>query len=437
MLTPSSAATSTSTSTATTRVVFSTGEGLEPAQRQDLRRTKLLTLYDADGARVLLVLRDDDAPERRVAQHLRKLRVGHALFYRYECPVRLARILAREHDALEWGLASTAPRPDSEGIPRGVGVAALIGRVGALSARLSDTHDDPARFEAQVRRLWGNAGIRVLEGEALLREGLRLVHAVGRGARVAPRLILLEHRGDPAGDAPYIGLAGKGITFDSGGLNLKATGHIEGMHLDKSGACAVLGAMLAARAARAPLNIVAALAMAENAIGPNACKPGEVVTAYNGLRVEVGNTDAEGRLVLGDALAFLQRYPLALAVNVATLTGACAAALGKRMGGLFSNDDALARQLRASGERCDEPLWRMPLGRAHHDAIQSERDDADITNSGKRDEGSASTAAAFLESFVRVPWAHLDVAGPAMKGDARGFGTQLLADFLLRGETAD
>lgn len=424
---------SSSEASTTTRVVFTTGEGLEPAQRQDLRRTKLLTLYDSGGERLLLVLRDDDAPERRVAQHLRKLHVGRAMFYRYDCPYRLARVLALEHDALEWSLARHA----GGSISRGVGVAALIGRVGALSARLSDTHDDPARFEAQVRRLWGNADIRVLEGAALLREGLRLVHAVGRGARVAPRLILLEHRGDPDEGAPYIGLAGKGITFDSGGLNLKATGHIEGMHRDKSGACAVLGAMLAARAARAPLNIVAALAMAENAIGPDACKPGEVITAYNGLRVEVGNTDAEGRLVLGDALAFLQRYPLALAINVATLTGACAAALGKRMGGLFSNDDALAQQLRASGERCDEPLWRMPLGRAHHEAIQSEREDADITNSGKRGEGSASTAAAFLESFVRVPWAHLDVAGPAMDGDTRGFSTQLLADFLLHGGTTD
>jgi len=279
----------------------------------------------------------------------------------------------------------------------------------------------------------------VLEKKQLEKLEMGLLLAVGRGAERGPVLIIIEYQGNPQ-SKDTTAIIGKGITFDTGGLNLKPTGGIETMKCDMAGAAATLGVIQAAVDLGLKTNLLCVLAVAENAIGPASYKPGDVYRSYSGKTVEISNTDAEGRLVLADALSYIQdKYKPSRLIDMATLTGEIVVALGEAATGLFSNDDALVKDLEKAAERTDERLWRMPLYPQYKMLLKSTI--ADIKNAGPRTASSCS-AAIFLEQFIKnTPWAHLDIAGTAYLSDlkpypyhqtpATGVGVRLLIDFLM------
>ncbi|MDQ1705943.1 MAG: leucyl aminopeptidase, partial [Frankiaceae bacterium] len=275
----------------------------------------------------------------------------------------------------------------------------------------------PEWMAEQCRELAGRTGldIEIWDQPRLVREGFGGIVAVGRGSSRPPRLVRLEHR--PAGATRHVVLVGKGITFDSGGLSLKPPEGMITMKTDMSGGAAVIGAMSALAALGVTTRVTALVPLAENMPGADATRPGDVVRHYGGRTSEVLNTDAEGRLVLADALAYAtERLAPDAIVDIATLTGAATLGLGKRHGALFANDGALSAQLVAAAEAGGERLWPMPLVEDYRDGLDSPV--ADLRNIGApemRYSGGAIVAALFLREFVSasVPWAHLDVAGPA------------------------
>jgi leucyl aminopeptidase len=267
-------------------------------------------------------------------------------------------------------------------------------------------------------------GIKALKMGAFL--------AVTQGSDQPPRLIVCEYRGDKKNTAP-ICLVGKGITFDSGGISLKDPPAMDEMKFDMSGGAAVLGAMRAIAELKLPINLVAIVATCENMPSGRAVKPADIVTTMSGQTVEILNTDAEGRLVLCDAITYSRRFKPAAVIDVATLTGACIVALGNHFSGLMSNNEALADELESAGVRADDRAWRLPIGEEYVDQLKSNF--ADIANVGGR-EGGACTAASFLSKFAKdLQWAHLDVAGTAWLGGAQkgstGRPVPLLVEFLV------
>jgi leucyl aminopeptidase len=276
----------------------------------------------------------------------------------------------------------------------------------------------------------------ILDKAALEKEKMGLILAVGRAAARDPALIILEYKGNP-GSKEKIAVVGKGITYDTGGLNIKTAG-METMKCDMAGAAVALGIVRAAAELKLKVNLISVLAVAENAIGPLSYKPGDVFRGRSGKTVEISNTDAEGRLVLADAISYTEdRYNPSLLIDFATLTGGVVIALGEEATGLFSNNDQLAEDLKRSGERTHERMWRLPLYPEYKEYIKSSI--ADIKNSGPR-KASSGTGAIFIEQFVKsVPWAHLDIAGTAYLSDlkqypyhatpATGVGIRLLVDF--------
>jgi leucyl aminopeptidase len=276
--------------------------------------------------------------------------------------------------------------------------------------------------------------IVVLDRTSIEEEGLTGLATVGRSASNEPYFIVLEHRG--GGDSAPIVLIGKAVTFDSGGISIKPSAGMEDMKFDMSGGAAVLGAMEAAGALDLPLNVVALVPATENLPGGDAFKPGDVLQMHSGKTVEIVTTDAEGRLILADALSYARRYEPSAVVDCATLTGACAVALGDHASGLMGNDEDLVAELKTAGETTGERAWPLPLFGEYTEQIKG--DTADIKNSGGR-RGGALTAGAFLKEFADFPWAHLDVAGTAYgkKGNAyttkgaTGVPARLLIEFLL------
>jgi leucyl aminopeptidase len=268
-------------------------------------------------------------------------------------------------------------------------------------------------------------GIKALKMGAFL--------AVTQGSDQAPRLIVCEYRGAKKSVAP-ICLVGKGITFDSGGISLKDPPAMDEMKFDMGGAAAVLGALRTVAELRLPINLVVVIATCENMPSGGAVKPADIVTTMSGQTVEILNTDAEGRLVLCDAITYSRRFNPAVVIDVATLTGACIIALGAHFSGLMSNDKSLADELSAAGVRADDRAWPLPIGDEYVDQLKSNF--ADIANVGGR-EGGACTAASFLWKFTKdLTWAHLDIAGTAWLSGAHkgstGRPVPLLVDFLLQ-----
>jgi leucyl aminopeptidase len=300
----------------------------------------------------------------------------------------------------------------------------------------------PAEFGRRVAEL-SRLGLEVeVLGEAEMAAlGMGALLGVGQGSRRESQLAILQWRGaaDPA--AAPVAFVGKGVCFDSGGISLKGADGMQEMIIDMSGAAAVAGAMYALAARRAPVNAVGILGLVENMPDGNAQRPGDIVTTASGQTVEIINTDAEGRLVLADALWYCQdRFKPRAMIDLATLTGAIMTALGGDIGGLFSNDDALAANLLAASAATDERLWRLPLPDDYAKALESRA--ADLKHTGDRF-GGAITAALFLKRFVgETPWAHLDVGmtvwkakstSPTSPDGATGYGVRLLnrlvADF--------
>jgi leucyl aminopeptidase len=275
--------------------------------------------------------------------------------------------------------------------------------------------------------------VQVLEESAIRKEKMGCLLAVTQGSEEPPRFIVLEHQGGKSKQAPLV-LVGKGITFDTGGISLKDPGAMDEMKYDMSGAAAVLACLTLAAQLRLPLNLVGLIAACENMPDGKAIKPGDIVTSAAGLTVEILNTDAEGRLVLCDALHYARRFNPAAVINMATLTGACVIALGSHHCGLMANDDALAREILAAGVRADDRAWQLPLAEEYAEQLRSNF--ADLANIGGREAGTI-TAGAFLSKFVNgMNWAHLDIAGVAYTGGkfkgSTGRPVPLLADFLLK-----
>lgn len=292
----------------------------------------------------------------------------------------------------------------------------------------------PIRLAEEAEAL-GERGIAVeaWSAEKLREEGFGALLAVSKGSEEPPRFIILEHHGE--GGSPIV-LVGKGITFDSGGISLKPSKGMEEMKYDMAGAAAVLGAIRALADLGAPRRVIALIPTAENLPSGNAVKPGDVIRGVSGRSIEIVNTDAEGRLVLSDALSYATRLGPSAIVDVATLTGGCVVALGRHAAGLMSNDDELARALEEASGRSGERVWRLPLWPEYRKQLDS--DIADIKNSGGR-EASPITAGYFLKEFVEnVPWAHLDIAGTAWADEARahqpkgatGAGVRLLVEWV-------
>jgi leucyl aminopeptidase len=269
----------------------------------------------------------------------------------------------------------------------------------------------PADLAAAARRLLAGKGVtvKVKDERELAREGFGGIVGVGQGAEHPPRLVELRYR--PQRATGEVVLVGKGITFDSGGLSLKPADSMKTMKTDMSGAAAVVGTMSALADLDVKVAVTGYLAAAENMPSGKATRPGDVLTMKNGTTVEVLNTDAEGRLVMADALALGAAAKPDAIVDVATLTGACVVALGTRYTGLMGNDEALATELLEAAADAGEPTWRLPLPPEYHKELES--DVADLKNVGDR-YGGALTAGLFLQEFVDGrPWAHLDIAGPA------------------------
>lgn len=277
--------------------------------------------------------------------------------------------------------------------------------------------------------------IEVMEEKQLREQGFGCLLAVAQGSRHEPRLCIIEHNPCPGRGEPPVVLVGKGVTFDSGGISIKPSASMEEMRADKSGACSVLGAMLGISRLKCNSRVIGVLPLAENLPGGNAQRPGDVVTAYNGTTVEIINTDAEGRLILADAMAWaVKEFKPSSLIDIATLTGACAVALGRYRAGLFSNDDNFCGQICEASDRGGEKLWRLPLDEEYKEALESKI--ADIKNCGDR-LGGAITAAKFLESFVgKTPWCHIDMAGTDAfpsginKGNPPGFGVRTLVEYV-------
>lgn len=281
-----------------------------------------------------------------------------------------------------------------------------------------------------------NLACTVLERDELERLGMNALLSVGRGSAEPPRLIVLEYRGNGSKGRPVV-LVGKGVTFDSGGISIKPGAGMEEMKTDMAGAAAVLGTMEAAAGLGLPVNLVGVIPTAENMPDGLAYKPGDVLTSMSGQTIEITNTDAEGRLILCDALHYARTiYKPAAMIDLATLTGACVVALGHEASGLMGSDQRLIESLKKAGEACGERLWQLPLWDEYGETLKS--DIADLKNAGSRDGGSI-TAGWFLKQFTGTTrWAHLDIAGTAWSDKSRpcspkgatGVGVRLLIEYL-------
>ena len=272
----------------------------------------------------------------------------------------------------------------------------------------------------------------ILEQADMEALGMHSLLAVARGSVQPPKLIVLHYRGAAAGQKPVV-LVGKGITFDTGGISLKPGAEMDEMKYDMCGAASVLGTLRAVAGMRLPVNLTVIVPATENMPDGNASRPGDIVTSMSGQTIEILNTDAEGRLILCDALTYSQRFEPETIIDVATLTGACVVALGHVATGLFANDEQLARELLEAGEEADDRAWQLPLWEDYQDLLKSSF--ADMANIGGR-WGGAITAACFLARFTKEQsWAHLDIAGTAWKSGsdkgATGRPVPLLVQYLM------
>jgi leucyl aminopeptidase len=326
---------------------------------------------------------------------------------------------------------------------RGAGEAAVL-HGQAISAGVHLARDlgnlpgnicTPTYLAQQAQELEKNYPLRtlILDQADMEKLGMGALLSVARGSRQPPKLIVMEYQGGKKDEAPVV-LVGKGLTFDAGGISIKPAAAMDEMKFDMCGGASVLGTLKAAAELKLPINVVGIVPSSENLPDGNANKPGDVVTSMSGQTIEILNTDAEGRLILCDALTYAERYSPAVVVDVATLTGACVVALGHHASGLMGNNEALVRDLLSAGKYAHDRAWQLPLW----DEYQKQLDTnfADMANVGGRD-GGALTAACFLARYTKkFKWAHLDIAGTAWttgksKG-ATGRPVPMLTTFLIQ-----
>ena len=343
-----------------------------------------------------------------------------------EPPSALKKVALHVADRAEASTAQAAV-VRAEAIAEGIALAKDLGN---LPGNLCT----PTYLADQARAMAERHGfqVNVLEQEDVEKLGMGGLLAVARGSSEPPKLVVMEYDGAPR-DAQPVVLVGKGITFDAGGISIKPALEMDEMKFDMCGAASVIGALHAAALLKLEVRVVGIIPAAENMPGGNATRPGDVVTTMSGQSIEILDTDSEGRIVLCDALSYAERYQPAAVIDVATLTGEIVKALGDVASGLFSNSDALTRELLDAGERAWDRAWQMPLWDEYQDALKSNF--ADFPNIGSVAD-SAVTAACFLSRFTRgYPWAHLDIAGTASKGGAdkgaTGRPVGLLVHFLV------
>ncbi|KAB2925193.1 MAG: leucyl aminopeptidase [Dechloromonas sp.] len=294
---------------------------------------------------------------------------------------------------------------------------------------------NPAYLAERASTLAADLGLtcEVLERDDMEKLGMHSLLSVANGARQPPKLIVVHYRGTRPSDKPLV-LVGKGVTFDTGGISLKPAADMDEMKYDMCGAASVLGTLLAVARMKLPINVTIIVPATENMPGGNATRPGDIVTSLSGQTIEILNTDAEGRLILCDALTYAERLEPDTVIDVATLTGACVVALGGVASGLFANKDSLARELLDAGDEAHDRAWHMPLWDDYQELLKSPF--ADMANIGGR-YGGAITAACFLSRFTKkYDWAHLDIAGTAWKSGAdkgaTGRPVSLLTHYILQ-----
>jgi leucyl aminopeptidase len=326
--------------------------------------------------------------------------------------------------------------------PAGVAAAAERARIAAdAQNRARDLQSTPANFATptalaeraeEIAATSDALSVEVFGRAELEEKGMGGLLAVSQGGPQEPKLIVLRYAG--GGSGPKLGFVGKGVTFDTGGISLKPGAGMHEMKMDMSGAAAVLEAVGAIAELKLPLDLIAVVPSTENMPSGTAVKPGDIITQYNGTTVEVNNTDAEGRLILADALAYAVEQGAEQIVDLATLTGAVVIALGSTYAAVISNDDDLAGDVLRAGEESGELTWRLPLHPEYKELMKGTV--ADLSNLGKQRKAGTITAGSFLEEFVgETPWAHVDIAGTAwdvgreyVGKDASGFGVRLLIE---------
>ncbi len=409
------------------------GQGESLSAWADRGGSLLSKLTALKAEKVAVLLDDEAATPERVAALAGGMRLRHYRYDRYKTP--------KKDESGEGGISVTLHVAGKAAVDR-----AIADRMATVSGTLLArdlVHRPPnelgtLEFTAEAARLAElGVEVEVLDRPALAALGMNALLGVAQGSARPPRLVIMRWRGGKDKSAP-LAFVGKGVVFDSGGISIKPGAGMEDMKGDMGGAAAVTGLMLALATRKAPVDVVGVIGLVENMPSGTAMRPGDILTAMSGTTIEVVNTDAEGRLVLADALWYTQdRFKPRAMIDLATLTGAIGVALGSDHAGLFSNNDELAVRLIAAGLDSGEKLWRMPMGAAYDKLIESRF--ADIKNSGGRPAGSI-TAAQFLARFVNdVPWAHLDIAGVALASPqtetnaswSSGFGVALL-DRLVR-----
>ena len=324
-------------------------------------------------------------------------------------------------------------KPVQAGLRRGNAIAAGMAFARELANRPANLMT-PTDLAQHAKKMCRDQGVEVdiLDRKAIEKIGMGSFLSVAQGSEEPPRFIVAEYKGASASTAPVV-LVGKGITFDTGGISIKPAAEMDEMKFDMGGAAGVLGALLAVAMLKPKLNLVVLVPAAENMPSGKAVKPGDVVRSLSGQTIEILNTDAEGRLILCDALTYAAQWKPKVVVDVATLTGACVIALGHHHSGLFTADDAIAARMAEAAQAALDPCWRMPLDDEYDEALKSNF--ADMANVGGRP-GGAITAAMFLRRFTSAyPWAHLDIAGTAWKGGQQkgstGRPVGLLTHFVL------
>jgi leucyl aminopeptidase len=373
--------------------------------------------------------------ERTLAWAIRQTVLGmQDAFYRFDELKTQNRLPAPALEAVTIALAGGALAEAERALAEAVATAdgaALARTLGNLPPNLCT----PTRLAEEANKLARQykLGIEVLERRQMEKLGMGALLAVTKGSHQPPKLVVLRYTGAAKGRKPIV-FVGKGITFDTGGISLKPAPEMDEMKYDMSGAASVLGALRALAGMKAPVNVIGVIPACENMPGGNATKPGDIVTSLSGQTIEILNTDAEGRLILCDALTYAERYQPDVVVDIATLTGACVIALGHVATGLFANDQGLADEIREAADDAWDRVWQMPLWEDYQEQLKSNF--SDMANIGGRPAGSV-TAACFLSRFAKkMRWAHLDIAGTAWKSGrekgSTGRPVPLLVRFALR-----
>jgi len=403
---------------------------------RDALHAAVKALSDLGVAEAFVYLSELPVRKRNLAWNVEQaVLVAEEAAYRFEqmkskpgegkkAPRKLTLAVSRRGDMAE----ATAAAARGQAIARGMTLAKDLGN-------LPGNVCTPSYLADQAKALAKEAGLKVqvLERAQIEKLGMGSFLSVAKGSDEPPRFIILEHKGGDKGQKPVV-LVGKGITFDSGGISLKPAAEMDEMKYDMCGAASVLGALRAVAEMKLPLNVVGLIPTCENLPSGRANKPGDVVTSLSGQTIEVLNTDAEGRLILCDALTYAERFEPAAVVDIATLTGACVIALGHVATGLLANHDGLARELIHAGDAAYDRCWQLPLWDDYQEQLKSNF--ADMANIGGRPAGTI-TAACFLSRFTeKYHWAHLDIAGTAWKSGkdkgATGRPVPLLVHFLAK-----